>query len=169
MARKTGRKKVIILVIVVLLLAGGGAAYYGVRTGFFASHSNNSNDTKTQSTYKDGLEKTKTKVNELIASGDKQSIKEADAIVDAEVSAANESGNDAYIVDANLAKAALLINTDRAQEAVDGVLSSVDKKYASNDTYKSDIYVNLSLAYTKLGDTAKADEYLNQISGRGGN
>lgn len=168
MARKITRKKIIIFIVVILLVGGGTAAYYGVTTGFFAPSKNTDSSSTAGTEYKENFQKVETKVNDLIVSGDEQSIKEAEQLIDSEVSTADASGNEAYIVDAHLAKATLLIETDRAQEAVDSVLSSLDEKYADNDEYKNDIYINLSLAYRELGDDAKADEYLNQAQGRGG-
>ena len=168
MARKITRTKVIILIVAILLL-GGVAAYFVTSTGIF-SPQQKAADTHldTGTAYKDGFQKSKTKIGELIASGNKQSIKEADDLIETEISAANDSGNTTYIVDAHLAKAALLTETGRAQEALDSVLSSLDEKYALDSDFKNDIYVQLSLAYTELGDTAKAEGYLSQIQGRGG-
>lgn len=154
-----------------LLLGGGAAAYYGVSTGFFAQQlklSGSDKELSTGTAYKESFRKSADKVNDLIAAGDKESIKQAEEIIDAEVSAANESGNDAYIVDASLAKTTLLIETGRAQEAVDTVLPSLDEKYDDNEVYQNSIYLHLSLAYRELGDEAKADEYLDLMTGIGG-
>lgn len=171
MAGKKSHKKIIIIIIIVIILLGvGAAAYFAVTNGFFAAkETETTNTTNTKPAYVDNLEKTQTKVADLIASGDAASIKQADELVDAEVSKANESGDNGYIVYSNLAKASLLRETGRAQEALDDVLKSIDTTYSTDDSYKSDIYVNLSQTYSALGDNEKADEYLIAAGGRGGN
>jgi hypothetical protein len=172
MAVKKSRKKIIVLIVVVLLLGGGVAAYYGVSTGFFAQQlklSGSDKELSTGTAYKESFRKSADKVNDLIAAGDKESIKQAEEIIDAEVSAANESGNDAYIVDAYVAKSSLLTQTGRPQESIDTILPSLEEPYIdSNEVYKNSMYLQLGLAYLELGDEAKAQEYLSQLTGIGG-
>ena len=165
MAVKKSRKKIIVIIIVALLVVGGAAAYYAISTDFFAQQKNAGSDVKTGTEYKASFQKVEKRVSALIASGDDKSIKEAEEIIESEVSAANDSGNDAYIVDASLAKATLLIETDRAQEVIDDLLPVLDEKYKDDEDYKNDIYLHMSLAYRELGDDAKADEYLNLMTG----
>lgn len=118
--------------------------------------------------YKAELTESQTEVATLVTAGDAKSVKKADEIAESQVAAANQSGNDDYIVYASLTKANLLIDTNRAQEAIDSILLPLLEKYGSNEKYKSDIYSTLSVAYSRLGNTEKSEEYLNQVSGRGG-
>lgn len=166
MAVKKSRKKIIILIVVILVLLVGGAATYALVTGYFTPK-----DTDTDTTTKTGVyetfKRTSVKVDDLVSSGEEQSIKEANQIIEAEVVAADASGDDAYIVDAKLAKASFLINTGKAQEALDSILLPLDEKYGNNDTYKYHIYGQISWAYAELNNPAKADEYYNDIPAQG--
>jgi hypothetical protein len=142
MAVKSVRKKIIIIIVIVVLVLSGGALTYAFTTGYFTPQKTTSDSSSSTGTaYKENFQKAEKKVDDLIASGDEQSLKEAEEIVDSEVSAANESGNDAYIVDANLAKATVLIETGRAQEALDIVLSTLDEKNASSDESNNEDYI----------------------------
>jgi hypothetical protein len=114
------------------------------------------------------LSKSETKVNDLVASGGEASIKQADQIVDADLAAAEKSGNQDYIADANIAKTALLIQTGRAQDALN-ILLSLQNKASNSDTQRYEIYGQISWAYRELDQQDKANEYFNKIPGQGWN
>jgi hypothetical protein len=166
---KSKKMRIILLVgIPILLLAAGGVAFY---FGYYAPSMKRVADDKTATTsaataYAQGLKQKDDQVTKLVNAGDAASVKQADTIVASQVVAAQASGDDRHIVDAGIAKASLLIQTGRAQEAIDSVLSLLDQKYGSNDAYKYDIDGSFAYAYRELNNTAKADEYFNKIPGQ---
>lgn len=173
---KSKKRRIILLVVIVLVLAGGGAAaYFGyvVPSMKTVDNGSSSSDTSTTGTvavaHQKSVKQTQTKIDTLVQAGGTQSIKQADQIAESEVTAANSSGDDAYIVNAGIAKASLLITTSRAQEALDTVLFPLDKKYGMNETYRYDIYASISWAYRYLENTDKATEYFQKIPGKGWN
>jgi hypothetical protein len=108
-------------------------------------------------------------VAKLIEAGDEKSIQAAGEIIEAQMIVAEKSGDDRAILNAQLAKATLLIETSRAQEAIDSVLLPLEKRYAQSDTYKYEVYGQLSWAYRELGDIATADKYYSNIPAKGWN
>jgi flagellar basal body-associated protein FliL len=170
MAINLSRKKVIIITAVLLVLIAGGVAAYILVTGQLNQPVENNNGSKNPNTsgnaYQERLSKVQTEVTDLVAVGDEQSIEEADQILNSEVKTAKDSGNDAYIVEATSAKASLLIETDRTQEALD-LLLALERDYGSEDAYKYELYGMISYAYKGLDNQAKSDEYLNKIPGGG--
>lgn len=163
------RKKVIIIAAAVLVLIAGGIAAY-IITSQLNQPVENTNGSKSPNTsgnaYQERLSKVQTEVTDLVAVGDEQSIEEANKILDSEVKTAKDSGNDAYVVEASSAKASLLIETNRAQEALD-LLLALEQEYGNEDAYKYELYGMISYAYRGLDNQAKSDEYLNKIPGRG--
>lgn len=164
------RKKVIIITVAVVVLIAGAVAAYILVTGQLNQPAENTNGSKNPNTsgnaYQERLGKVQTEVNDLIAVGDEQSIEEANQILDSEVKTAKDSGNDAYVVEASSAKASLLIETNRPQEALD-LLLALEKEYGAEDAYKYELYGMISYAYKWLDNQAKSDEYLDKIPGRG--
>jgi len=159
----SNKRRIILLIVAGLVLAG-------VLAGIFFTYvlprmKSSSTDVvpTTSTTYRTELHKQQTKINTLVTTGDSTSIDQANKIVDDEITAASKSGNDGYIIDANLTKATLYIDTNRAQEAIDTILIPLDAKYGSNLTYKYTICGYFSLAYRALGNQDKATEYFNQI------
>jgi flagellar basal body-associated protein FliL len=151
---------------IVLLLVGGG--YY-----YLTHTSSSTRKIVTPSQNLTPVQKfqqnVQVQVDNLISKGDPASIQKANQIIDAQVSAADKSGDDAYIVSTSLEKATVLINTDQSQTALDTILLPLESKYGNNDTYKYDIFAEMSLAYRSLNNQAKADEYYNKIPGQGWN
>lgn len=164
------RKKILIIAGVIVVLVGG-AAVYAFMTGFFtpAKTADTNTDTPTTTRYEQeaSFKKKQSQVTKLVEAGDEESIKQAEVIAEAETTAAEKSGNDAYIVDAALAQALLFIDTDRAQQALDEILLPLEQKYGTNETYRFLIYAAMSRAYTVLGDTTKATEYYQKIPEKG--
>jgi len=164
------RKKVIIIATAVLVLIAGGVAAYILITGQLNQSVENTSGSKNPNTsgnaYQERLGKVQTEVTDLVAVGDEQSIEEANQILDSEVKTAKDSGNDAYVVEASSAKASLLIETNRAQEALD-LLLALEQQYGAEDAYKYELYGMISYAYKGLDNQAKSDEYLNKIPGGG--
>lgn len=117
--------------------------------------------------YLESVAETQDEVFILVEAGDESSIAKADQLVDEEIRKAEESGNETYIVSAYLAKAALLIDTDRAQEALDTILLPFEQKYHDNEDYIYDIYGYISSAYRVLGNTDKEAEYFNKLPEHG--
>jgi hypothetical protein len=167
--RLSRKMLVIIIAIILVLLALGLTAYYVIATGVFSPQSK-SKDTgiNIASGGYTNYNKARDKVDSLVLSGSPESIQQANQIIDNEVTAANQSGNDDYIVDASLEKATLLIQTNHAQDALDTILLPFNKKYSSNDTYKYRIYGLIALAYRTLGDDAKATQYFDLMPVGGG-
>lgn len=166
---KSKRVRIILLVgVPILLLAGGVAAFY---FGYYVPSMKKLSDAKTTTssasdTYVKMLKQKNDQVTRLITAGDPASIKQADTVVDAQVTTAQTTGDDRQIVDAGIAKASLFIQTGRAQQAIDTVLTPLDQKYGSNETYKYDIYGSFAYAYRELDNAAKADEYFSKIPGQ---
>lgn len=165
--KKTESKKqriILVIVIALVVLGGGAVAYFGyiapsIRKTTVASA--DMSGTKYQAT----LQQKQAQINTLVASGDKASVEQAAKIADSQVTTANDSGNDAYIVDASIAKATIMIQTGQARAALDSVLFPLDKKYSSNETYKANIYACIAYAYRQLDDQTNADKYSSQITG----
>lgn len=170
MAFTAKRKRIILLVgIISLILIGAAAAFY-----FFYIVPLNKEAPATQpvassenDAYNQRLKTKEDQVTKLINAGDDASLNKADEIVNSQVAAAEASGSDREMVDAGIAKASLLIQTERAQEALDTVLMPLEKKYGSNDEYKNEIYASISWAYRVLGDPDTAAEYFNKIPSKG--
>lgn len=162
--------KKIIIAVVILGIIGAGAAYFFIADpfGLHKDTANNTpDDTTNTGTYKEqaSFNAKQEEVAKLVAPGKKNSaasVKEADDILDGEVRAAEASRSDAYIVESNLAKASLLINTGRQQNALDNVLTPLLQRYG-NSSYKYDIYGYMSWVYRELGNPSKAEEYYKKI------
>lgn len=175
------------IVVAVLLLGGAAFATFvghvGPLAGVFGYTKDSSANTtpktdaqkatdQTAATTADhqvAVQQQQTKINTLIAAGDPQSVKQADTVANKQVQAADSSGDDEYIVTAGLAKADLLINTDRVKEAIDSVLMPLLQKYNSNDKYNFRIYSYLGMAYRALGNNDKANSYYDKIPAAEGN
>ncbi len=171
MAKKITRKKLIIIIAAVVLLLGAGAAV-AFAMGIFTPGDDTTGTetvkvTKTGTEYKTGLTKKTSQATALVDSGDQKSVEQAEKIINQETEAAKKSKNVGYIVDANLAKADLLNQTDRPKEAVE-LLLTLEQQYAPDGVYNENIYAALSRAYYLAGDTAKSDEYFAKIKPRGG-
>lgn len=170
MAINLNRKKVIIIAAAAVVLIVGGTAAYIFMSGQLNQPAENTTEpSKTNTskkTYQDKLDKAQTEVTDLVAAGDEGSIQAADQIINAQVEAANESGDIAYVVDASSAKASLLIETERAPEALD-LLLALEQQYGDEDEYKYELYAMISYAYKSLDNQAKSEEYLNKIPGEG--
>lgn len=163
MAGRKSHKKIIVIIIVVVLLGGGAAAYYFyVRPLLMGNNAIPTNSGNTESVHKQKVEQDQTKVDSLVTVGDEASIEQAKQIADTQIDAAEKSGDDAYIVDASIQKAGILIQTGQSQEALDTILFPLQKKYEGNATYKRDIYMTISWAYRVMGDETTADSYFNQ-------
>jgi len=182
------RKAIVIIIIAVVIVGGAVAAFF-----FYSASIKKTNDSTnattaaqkavaaTKAAHQTSVEEQQVKINALIGSSsagtgsgtattqDPHVIAQADAIAQAQVDTANQSGDDDYIVSAALAQADLLINTDRAQEAIDSVLLPLEQKYGSNDAYKYQIDSYLGQAYAAVGNTDKANGYYNIIPAAEGN
>lgn len=170
--RVSKKTKIILLVgVIILLVVGAGAALY---FGYLAPSVKKVTDDQTAATsadtaYNEKLKQKNDQVTALVVAGDQASIQKADDIVNTQVVTAEATGDDRQIVDAQIAKASLMIQTGRAQEAIDSVLTPLDQKYGSNDTYKYLIYASFAYAYRQLENPDKASEYATQIPGQGWN
>ncbi|MBC7565259.1 hypothetical protein H7100_03475 [Candidatus Saccharibacteria bacterium] len=164
------KTKVILLVgVIILLVVGAGAALY---FGYLVPSVKKVTNDKTAATsannaYNEKLKQKNDQVTALVTAGDETSIKKADDIVNTQVTAAKATGDDQQIVDAELAKASLMIQTGRAQEAIDSVLTPLDQKYGSNESYRYEIYASFAYAYRQLDNPDKANQYATQIPGKG--
>lgn len=170
MAVRKSRKIIIVIVIAVVVLVGGGAAYL-LATGYFTPAKKDvATDTAAAKVADTNFaDQVQSQVSQLVTTGDTQSIQKASEILDSQTTAADKSGDDAYIVDTHLAKADLLINTNQAQVALDTVLLPLNQQYGNNDTYKDRIATYIGEAYNALGDTDKANQYYSQIPPAEGN
>ena len=171
MAKKISRKTLVIIIAAVVLLLGGAAAT-AFAMGVFTPADDDAGIetvkvTKTGTEYKAGLTKKSSQATALIDTGDQKSVEQAEKIINQETEAAKKSENVGYIVDANLAKADLLNQTDRPKEAVE-LLLTLEQQYAPDGVYNENIYAALARAYYLAGDTAKSDEYFAKIKPRGG-
>jgi outer membrane lipoprotein-sorting protein len=155
---------ILVIVIVLVVLGGGAVAYFGFVAPSMKKATTASTDV-TGTKYQTVLRQKQAQIDTLVASGDKNSVQQATQIANSQVAAATDSGNDAYIVDASIAKATVMIQTGQAQEALDSVLLPLDQKYSSNATYKASIYACIAYAYRELGDATNADKYFSQIPG----
>lgn len=164
---KTSRKKKIIIIImaVVVISAGAVAAYLLLKDKDGEAEPGENKGT----TYVESFQANQSKASALIDGGDEKAIAEAEQIVEKEVEAAEKSGNDSYIVDAQLAKAQVLIETGRPQEALDSILFPLEKKYASNQEYGNVIYSMIAFAYKYLENQEKVDEYYEKVVSEGWN
>jgi multidrug efflux pump subunit AcrB len=169
MAITITRKKILIAALVLILILGGVIAYIFV-TGQLSQQNDTTgtsgNTNMTGNAYQERLTKVQTEVTDLVAVGDEASIQEADQILNTEIETAKKSGNISYIVDASNAKATLLINTDRAPEALEALLA-LEQQYGDDDDYKYELYGMISWAYREIDDQVKADEYFNKIPSQG--
>jgi len=173
MAITVDRKKIIITIIITVLFVTA-AGVYAFSTGIFTPSSSEENeqvgekpDVSTGTAYKEVLKEKQDEVNVLVAAGGEKSVQQAEEIIEQEVQAATESGNVAYLVDAQLAKAGLLIQTGRAQEALDTILLTLESDYQGDEAYIYLIYAQISWAYKELDNLAKSEEYLDKIPGGG--
>lgn len=168
MARIQKSRLIVTIVAITLLVAGGIVAmlYFG---GIFAPRTETVEEVTVPATGKDyqpALREKEAKVAELIVAGGEQSIKEAEAIVAAEVAAAQKSGNPGYIVESTLAQTTLQTETGRAAEALK-VLLELETQFADDPDNLNLIYAQISYAYLLLDDQVKANEYLAKIAGEG--
>lgn len=175
MAITVDRKKIIITIVIAAVFVTAAGVYAFSAGVFTPSATEGTNqtadkpDVSTGTAYKAVLKEKQDKVNVLVAAGGDKSIKEAEEILEAEVKSATESGNVAYLVDAQLAKAGLLIDTGRPQEALDDILFTLEKDYKDDESYIYLIYGQMSWAYKQLDNAAKANEYLDKVPGGGWN
>jgi len=169
MATTVTRKKAIITGVVIFAFVLGIGIAFAHAHGYLGGANNGSRVSKTGTEYQDALGKTRDQVDELIQAGDAQSSAQADALIATQVTAADESQNTGYIVESNLAKASLLIRTNRAQQALDDVLLPLEQKYGTDATYKDNIAASISWAYRTVGDSAKAEEYYQKLPKMGWN
>ncbi|MDB5161918.1 MAG: hypothetical protein JWM52_426 [Candidatus Saccharibacteria bacterium] len=168
MAFKLTRKKIIIGVIVAIIVLGGAA--FAVVT--FVLPAKNTTPTGADTTFAKGvpskanretLSTSQNKVTKLLAAGDEKSVTAAKAILDAQITEAEKTSDEAFSFEAQIAKAQLLIDTDQPQEAIDTILLPLEKKYGNDDTYKDTVFGNLSNAYYTLGDSDKGSEYYKKL------
>jgi|ETNmetMinimDraft_21_1059911.scaffolds.fasta_scaffold23748_2 hypothetical protein len=96
---------------------------------------------------------------------DEAAIQRVEERIQEEVAVAEESQDDDYIVDAYITQATLLIETNRAQTALDTILPPLVERYENDQTYSDGIYAVMSWAYRVLGEADRAAEYLDQVSG----
>lgn len=170
MSRIQKPRLIITIVGIVLLVAGGVAAmlYFG---GVFTPRTETVEEVTVPATgkeYQPALREKEAKVAELVAAGGEASIEEAEAIVAAEIQAAEKSKNPGYIVESKLAQATLQTETGRANEALQALLV-LETQYANDPENLNLIYAQISYAYLLLDDQAKANEYLAKIPGEGFN
>jgi hypothetical protein len=168
MSVRIPRKVVIISLVVIVLL--GGAAAYAYNSGVFTTQKTTQTGSTTVNNPKSVVAvpaSVRKNISTLVASGDPQSVKEATDIANAQVAAADSSGSTAYIVDAHIAKADLLIHSDQPQQALDDLLA-LEKQYGNDNSYKYVIYSYISGAYLGLGNNTKAIEYSSKIPATGG-
>jgi hypothetical protein len=158
--RRSGRVTIILIILVVL--GAAAIAYFVFGIGRPAAPVEKVTDTGVAkiTAVPDSVQ---VDVNNLVATGDPKSIQQANQIINAQTTAADKSGDDGYIVDAYLAKADLLFQTNQPQEALDSVLLPLDQKYGNNDTYKYRIDTYIGQAYVALGDTDKANQYYSKV------
>jgi hypothetical protein len=169
MAIRITRKKMLIAVVVLLLIVGGVIGYFFVTGQLFQRNDTTGTPDDIPSTgkaYQQRLTKVQTEVTGLVTAGDAGSIEEAEELLDTEVQAAKKSGNVGYVVEASSAKAALLVDTNRAQEGLDALLA-LEQQYGDDDEYKYELYALISWAYREIDDQAKAEEYFNKIPSQG--
>lgn len=163
------KKQVIIIVAVIVIGCIGTVVYFlhfaplSKSTDESTSTPNTQTTTTAVAAHQQAVTQQQTKIDSLVATGNTQSIAQADQVANSQVATADTSGDDAYIVSANLAKAQLLIDTKRAQEALDSVLLPLDQKYGKNDTYKYQIDSYIGEAYNAIGNADKAQQYYSQI------
>lgn len=113
------------------------------------------------------IKENQVKVDNLITTGDDKSIKQAEVIVKGDLAEAKASGSQTSIVRTSVDWANVLIQTGRAQEALDDILLPLNKSYTSVDDYKYSIYGSISWAYRVLGDQDKASDYFSDIPSKG--
>ncbi|MEO6109439.1 MAG: hypothetical protein ABIP50_00300 [Candidatus Saccharimonadales bacterium] len=162
--RITHKKTIIASIILIVLVVGG--ATYAYFAGYFSSTKEDQGTTnieKSGTAYRDTFNKTQDQVAKLLSADDTQSTQQAIKIIDSQITEADKSGNESYSVDARLAKAILLINTDKPQEAIDTILIPLEAKYGDSDAYKYKIDTHFARAYDVIGDTIKADEYYKKV------
>jgi len=164
------KSRLVIIIIAFVVLIGGGVAallYFG---GVFSPRTaQNTIETVVPiegDAYKESLREKESEIAKLVAAGGTQSIEQAEKIVNEQVRIAEQSQNKAFIVDAQLAKAALLNETDRPQDALKSLLE-LEKQNANNPEQLNIIYAQISFAYKQIGDLEKSNEYLAKIPGEG--
>ncbi len=167
MSRIRTSRLIITITGITLLIAGGVVAmlYFG---GIFTPRdAQNTTETTVPSegtAYQAPLREKQAKVTELIAAGGAASIEEAEKIVEEEVKAAQRSQNSGYIVEAQLTKTSLLVETNRTDQALQTLLD-LEKQYANDPEKLYLIYAQLSYAYSLLGEAELSEEYLAKIPG----
>lgn len=164
------KSRLIISIIAFVILIGGGVAallYFG---GVFSPRTvQNTVETTVPiegDAYKESFREKESEVAKLVAAGGTQSIEQADSIVNEQVRIAEQSQNKAFIVDAQLAKTALLTETGRAQEALRALLE-LEQRYANDPEQLNLIYAQIGFAYKQLGEINQSNEYLSKIPGGG--
>lgn len=169
-------RKILIGVAILVVIAIGVSAYFIFASLIGSSNANDPTDEPqgssapiTKEVYKESLKNAVTDANRLAATGNEQSIKQAEDIINEQVKKAEKSQNEDYSVEAQLTKADFLSVNGRPQEALDTILTPLSKKYANNETYMTAIYGSMSLAYRWLDDLDKANEYLNKLPSQGWN
>lgn len=178
-------KIILIIVAAVLLLGGGATALFWPNVSVFVQDqvidkitgvkqptagsggSTGTASEEARAQYDESVASTKDEINKLIAAGGSRSIERADEIIQEQEQAAQKSGDEEYTFDVAMAKAVLLIDTGRAQEALDDILFPLEQKYSSNEEYKYEIYGNIAWAYRELGNAEKSIEYLNKVPEKG--
>lgn len=162
------RKKTIVIgaVVVALFLVVLGYFLYQTYTGV-NNTSQDKGETVKKSSNQDKLIEKQKKLDALITKGDSASISEAEAIASSDLKAAKDSQDQTRIVSASIDSANILIQTGRAQQALDDILFPLNKSYTAIDDYKYSIYGSISWAYRVLGNQDKSNEYLNDIPSKG--
>jgi hypothetical protein len=94
-------------------------------------------------------------------------IQKADERAAEEIEEAEQTGNVGYTFDAYMTKVVLLIETGRAQEALDVILLPFEQEYKSNETYIDIIYGYISWAYSEVGNVEQSDAYYKLLPEKG--
>ncbi|MBC7459266.1 hypothetical protein H7200_00960 [Candidatus Saccharibacteria bacterium] len=161
------RHLVPILVTIFLIVAAAVAAYIFIVAPLLKTSHSDSTPVTAEKTYKDNFVKQQTAVESLLRAGDAASIAKAEAITTTQIAEADKSGNNDFVVEATLAKATVLIETGRAQQALDDILFPMLKTYSNDQNFTEQIYGVMSFAYRQLDNQVKADEYFNKIQPKG--
>lgn len=170
MSRIQKPRFIITIVAIILLIAGGVVAvlYFG---GVFSPRNETVEEVAVPSTgksYQPALREKEAEVADLIAAGGEQSIEQAEAIIEAEIQAAQKSQNVGYIVEATLAEARLQTETNRADQALE-TLFELERQYTNDPENLYLVYAEIAYAYKILEDVDKSNEYLAKIPGEGFN
>lgn len=168
------RKKTIIRIsILIAVLIIGAAVFVTYKIVDLNNNSSKSQDVDKKPSMSPSdeekalIQANQVKVNKLVSAGDEESIKQAEVIVKNDLTSAKTSGSQSSVARASVDWANILIQTDRAQEALDDILLPLNKEYTAVDDYKYSIYGSISWAYRMLGDSNKSNEYLDMIPPKG--